>query len=113
MAAPTVHGIGLALTVFLSWCAERGVSLILHGHKHVPHHVQATISAGSREHSMVVVGCGSTTGAEARPLCYDVVALNPENGRWGVTFYEDASNAGAGFRIKALTIDTRMGRSVW
>src|SRR5262245_7243320 len=71
MAAPTVHGIGLALTVSLSWCAERGVSLILHGHKHVPHHVQATISAGSREHSMVVVGCGSTTGAEARPLCYD------------------------------------------
>jgi metallophosphoesterase superfamily enzyme len=98
---------------FVSWCAERGVSLILHGHKHVPHHVQATISIGEHEHAMLVVGCGSTTGAEGSPLCYDVVALNPENGRWAVAFYEDASHAGAGFRIREVTIDTRKGKSVW
>jgi hypothetical protein len=91
---------------FVSWCAERGVSLILHGHKHVPHHAQATILIGDREHTLLVVGCGS-------PLCYDVVALNPESGRWAVTFYEDASHAGAGFRIKGLTIDTRKAKSVW
>src|SRR5207248_1073398 len=70
---------------FISWCAERGLSLILHGHKHVPHRAEAVISVGSRKQSMLVVGCGSTTGAEGTPLCYDVVALNPENGRWGVT----------------------------
>jgi hypothetical protein len=98
---------------FVSWCAEREVSLILHGHKHEPHHVQAAISVGGREHSMVVVGCGSTTGADDTPLRYDVVALNPENGCWSVTFYEDASDAGAGFRIKDLTIDTRKGKSLW
>ncbi|MCK1640327.1 metallophosphoesterase [Bradyrhizobium sp. 157] len=69
---------------FISWCAEREVSLILHGHKHVPHHVSVRVDIdGGRSQQMVVVGCGSTTGAEGSPLCYDVVSLNPQTGRWG------------------------------
>ena len=98
---------------FVTWCAERGVSLILHGHKHVPHHVQASVSVNGADRTMMVVGCGSTTGAEGSPLCYDVVSLNPKSGRWSVSFHEDASRAGAGFRMKELTIDTRVARAAW
>jgi hypothetical protein len=62
---------------------------------------------------MMVVGCGSTTGAEGSSLCYDVVSLNPKSGLWSVAFHEDASKAGAGFRIKELSIDTRMVHPAW
>jgi hypothetical protein len=98
---------------FVSWCAELGVSLILHGHKHEPHRVQVSIPIGDRHHSLLAIGCGSTTGAGGSPLSYDVVALNPETGRWSATFYEDPSNAGAGFRIRELTLDTRRTTSSW
>jgi hypothetical protein len=98
---------------FLSWCAEREVSLILHGHKHEPHHVQAGISIEDKERTLVAIGCGSTMGAGGSPLRYNIVALNPSNCRWGVTFYEDASSSGAGFRTRELTIDTRTTKSPW
>jgi hypothetical protein len=61
----------------------------------------------------MVVGCGSTTGCEGTPLCFDVVSLNPATRQWSVIFYEDASRAGAGFRAKELTIDRREAQSVW
>ena len=98
---------------FISWCAERQVSLILHGHKHVPHHVQADVDVRGQRHTMVAVGCGSTTGAENSPLCYDVVSLNPTSGRWGVSFYCDASNSGAGFRQQEIIADTRSSAVPW
>jgi predicted phosphodiesterase len=98
---------------FISWCAERGVSLVLHGHKHVPHHVQADVRINGRIQKIVVVGCGSTTGAEGTDLCYDIVSLNPEDHRWGVTFHRDASKSGAGFRVDQVTIDTRTMNSAW
>jgi metallophosphoesterase superfamily enzyme len=98
---------------FITWCAEMNVSLILHGHKHVPHHVQADVDVAGRTRTMVIVGCGSTTGTENSPRCYDEVSLNPETGRWGVTFYYDASNAGAGFRVQEMTIDTRRTEPAW
>jgi 3',5'-cyclic AMP phosphodiesterase CpdA len=98
---------------FVSWCAERKVSLILHGHKHVPHHVKADVNVSGHYHTLVAVGCGSTTGAENSPLCYDVVSLNPTTGRWGVTFYYDASKSGAGFRQQEIIADTRSTTSSW
>jgi predicted MPP superfamily phosphohydrolase len=98
---------------FVSWCAERKVSLILHGHKHVPHHVQAAVSIGDRQHTLVSVGCGSTTGAENSPLCYDVVSFDPKTGRWGVTFHYDPSRSGAGFRKQEIIADTRSALSQW
>jgi Calcineurin-like phosphoesterase len=98
---------------FISWCAERGVSLILHGHKHVPHHVRIDVEIEGQTHTMVVIGCGSTTGAEGSPLCYDVVSLNPDTRRWGVTFHRDKSRSGAGFRIQSITIDARSAKSAW
>jgi hypothetical protein len=98
---------------FVSWCAERKVSLILHGHKHVPHHVQANVDVAGQSHTLVSVGCGSTTGAEGSPLCYDVVSLDPATGRWGVTFHYDASKSGAGFRQQEIITDTRSTFSPW
>jgi Calcineurin-like phosphoesterase len=61
---------------FVNWCAERGVSLILHGHKHVPYHIRATIPVVRRGHEIMVVSCGSTMGAEKSPLCYDIISWN-------------------------------------
>ncbi len=98
---------------FVSWCAERKVSMILHGHKHVPHHVRADVTIAGESRTLVVVGCGSTTGTENTPRCYDKVSLNPDTGRWGVTFYPDPSKAGAGFRAQEIAIDTRQSSGVW
>jgi hypothetical protein len=98
---------------FVSWCAERKVSLILHGHKHVPQHAQANVYVSGECHTLVVVGCGSTTGAENSPLSYDIVSLDPTTGRWGVTFYYDASKSGAGFRQHEIIADTRSATSSW
>lgn len=98
---------------FVSWCAERKVSLLLHGHKHVPHHVTANVNVNGTDRTLVAVGCGSTTGAENSPLCYDVVSLDPSTGRWGVTFHCDASKSGAGFRQQEIIADTRSATSSW
>jgi predicted phosphodiesterase len=98
---------------FVSWCAEKGVSIILHGHKHVPYHIQADVEVDGRIRTMMVVGCGSTTGAEGSALCYDVVSLNPTTRRWGVTFHRDPSKSGAGFRLQRITVDGRSAKSVW
>jgi 3',5'-cyclic AMP phosphodiesterase CpdA len=98
---------------FVSWCAERKVSLILHGHKHVPHHIQANVNVDGNYQTLVAVGCGSTTGAENSPLSYDIVSLDPTTGRWGVAFYYDASKSGAGFRQQDIIADTRSAVSSW
>ncbi len=98
---------------FISWCAEKGVKLILHGHKHVPHHVEARINGEERDYSIRAIGCGSTTGAGRTPLCYDTISLDREGWRCGVTFYQDASGSGAGFRVQQVTIDTRTEPMAW
>ena len=95
---------------FVSWCAEKEVSLILHGHKHVAHHVQASIDKNGHKKSIVVIGCGSTTGAEKSPLSYDVISLNPITRKWAVTFYSDRSAAAANFNIDEVTLDMRSER---
>ena len=95
---------------FVNWCAEREVSLILHGHKHVPHHITATVDAPSRSHEIMVVSCGSTMGAEKSALCYDVIYLNKDTKRWNVIFYHDPSRSGASFREQEVEIDFRSSR---
>src|SRR5262249_49722319 len=93
--------------LFLEWCAARGVSVILHGHKHVPHRIAATISVNNHAHRLLVIGCGSTTGAEKSALSYDVLSVNPATNRCAVTFYHDPSGSGEGFRIQQITVDLR------
>jgi hypothetical protein len=89
---------------FLDWCTEREVSLILHGHKHVPHHITTTTP---QDQEMMVVSCGSTMGAEKSALCYDIITVNKQTGRWNVTFYHDPSGTGAKFKEQEVTIDLR------
>lgn len=92
---------------FMSWCAARGVSLVLHGHKHVPHWVEANISVRGKSHNVVVVGCGSTTGAGGRPMCYDKIVMDPNTKRWNVLFYHDERGDGSGFGLQNVTLDLR------
>jgi hypothetical protein len=93
---------------FMQWCAARGISLVLHGHKHVPHRAEASIHVGQKIYNVVVVGCGSTTGAGGRPMCYDKIALDPTTKRWNVLFYHDEIGDGSGFRLQNVTLDLRV-----
>jgi hypothetical protein len=92
---------------FLEWCAARDVSLILHGHKHVPYHIRAWVPLGNRARQVMIVSCGSTMGAEGSPLCYDVISLNRANKQWSVSFFRDASSSFAGFNEQEIEIDLR------
>jgi 3',5'-cyclic AMP phosphodiesterase CpdA len=93
---------------FMQWCAARDVSLVLHGHKHVPHWVEAHIPIRGQYYNVVVVGCGSTTGAGGKPMCYDIIALDPVSKRWSVLFYHDERGDGSGFGLQNVTVDLRV-----
>lgn len=91
---------------FLEWCAGRRVGLVLHGHKHVPH--LATVRPGPRSRQDVtVVGCGSSVGAAGRPMCYDVVTIEPDTKRWSVSFHHDERGDGSGFALQNVALDLR------
>ena len=85
---------------FLNWCSDRGVSLILHGHKHRPRYKVG-------QEGILVIGCGSSTGVENSPMCYDVVTYDPETARWSVAFYHDPAADGSGFKLQSVMIDNR------
>jgi len=90
---------------FINWCGERGVSLMLHGHKHVPHHIRAKMTVAGKEQEIMVVSCGSTMGAEHSPLCYDIVSWSKTTNKWNVVFYEDRSTSG--FKPQEIELDLR------
>jgi predicted phosphodiesterase len=101
---------------FMEWCGARGISLVLHGHKHVPHLATVSIeqpvvpqpsltSPGSQE--ITVVGCGSSIGMDNKPMCYDILTLNPETQRWNVIFYSDEKGDGSGFLPHDVRLDLR------
>jgi hypothetical protein len=79
----------------LAWCAEVGVSLILHGHKHVPRHVEGLVKRKDGSFAVLTsVGCGSSLGAEETPLCYDIVRWDPASKSWTVSFFSDTDHSG-------------------
>ncbi len=91
---------------FVEWCAGRSVGLVLHGHKHVPH--LATIRQRSRPwKDVTVVGCGSSVGAAGKPMCYDVVTIEPDTKRWSVAFHHDERGDGSGFALQNVALDLR------
>jgi 3',5'-cyclic AMP phosphodiesterase CpdA len=85
---------------FVDWCAHRGVSAILHGHKHVAHNAVKTISYQHPdryfEQEIRAIGCGSSLGKDDGPVAYDVIALDDRSRNWGVTFFSDRGD-GSGF----------------
>jgi predicted phosphodiesterase len=99
---------------FLGWCAKRGVQVVLHGHKHVPRHVsqmiaiQGEIGAASRE--INAVGCGTTLGAEGKPLSYNLILWDPASRRWSVSFFADPGD-GSGFARQKVALRSMPERS--
>jgi 3',5'-cyclic AMP phosphodiesterase CpdA len=92
---------------FTNWCIGRQVRLVLHGHKHIPHLATVRPSGGSE---VTVVGCGSSVGAEGKPMCYDVVTIEPATKRWSVSFYQDVRGDGSGFTLQNVALDLRVSR---
>lgn len=86
---------------FIDWCARMGVPLILHGHKHFPRHasriVNVPLPSGTAYYREVnVVGCGTSLGAENKPMSYNLLRWDHKGQRWGVTIYSGPAD-GSGF----------------
>lgn len=94
---------------FLKWCVGRGIGLVLHGHKHVPHLATVQPMRGD-DGGVTVVGCGSSVGAEGKPMCYDVVTIEPDTKRWSVSFYQDERGDGSGFALQNVALDLRVSQ---
>lgn len=87
---------------FLAWCASRGVSLILHGHRHIPRLINDVITDGvpAPQH-IATVGCGTSTGANGGKLSFNIVEWSSQDRSWTVDFQVDPGN-GAGFYSAAI-----------
>jgi len=99
---------------FMQWCATRGVSLVLHGHKHVPHVASVHFSSQGKTQEITVVGCGSSTGVDGKPMCYDIITMDASSKKWNVLFYHDPKGDGSGFSLQSVAVDVRqpMGQNV-
>ncbi|MER8009669.1 metallophosphoesterase [Streptomyces sp. NPDC094149] len=89
---------------FLAWCAARDVSLVLHGHRHRPRMIPASIKADEApfgRHALLTVGCGTSLGAGGAPLSFNVIDWNPDAGNWSVVVMMSANDA-RGFRRVAI-----------
>jgi 3',5'-cyclic AMP phosphodiesterase CpdA len=92
---------------FMQGCATRGVSLVLHGHKHIPHFVTVHLSSHGKTQEITVVGCGSSTGVDGKPMCYDIITMDPLTRKWNVLFYHDPKGDGSGFSLQNVALDVR------
>jgi DNA repair exonuclease SbcCD nuclease subunit len=85
---------------FIAWCARRAIPLILHGHKHVPRYVKQAVSVPDsstfEQRDIVAVGCGSSLGAESKPLSYNLLSWDCRSKRWSIAFFADHGD-GSGF----------------
>jgi predicted phosphodiesterase len=89
---------------FLEWCANRGVGLILHGHKHVPRFRKEEIRLNNgRVQDLTTVGCGTSLGAEGRPLSYNILEWDSNERRWSVSYFMDPGD-GSGFVQQYLSV---------
>jgi len=59
---------------------------------------------------VTVVGCGSSVGVEGKPMCYDVVTIEPGTKRWSVssTRTRGATGVASPFRTSRLTFAYRI-----
>jgi hypothetical protein len=93
---------------FLSWCALKGATLVLHGHKHVPYQVDSVVQVDPAINRTLTipmrsVGCGSSTGVGNWPMSINCVAWDPDSKEWSVTFLVDRGD-GSEFRDAAILI---------
>lgn len=83
---------------FMRWCNDCGVEIVLHGHKHRPRQLL-------NNDKILVVGCGSTTGAENTPMTYNIISRDTESGRWNPSFYFDQYADGSGFKPLSVRLN--------
>jgi UDP-2,3-diacylglucosamine pyrophosphatase LpxH len=95
---------------FVQWCAQWRVEAILHGHKHVPRHVQEYVSTPEGGAQVSAIGCGSSLGAEGSPVAYNLMSWDDERRRWVVSFF--ASTGGGPFVRKKLAVRQPADKSV-
>jgi 3',5'-cyclic AMP phosphodiesterase CpdA len=93
---------------FVQWCALSRATLILHGHKHVPYHVDVDITvdaAAERPERVRVrsIGCGSSTGVNQAPLSVNLITWDAATRSWSVTFLVDRGDA-SGFRVAQIAV---------
>lgn len=93
---------------FTYWCALQQATLILHGHKHVPYHVDSedmvtTATGGFETIRLRSVGCGTSTGVGGWPMSVNCLTWNPDERLWSVAFLVDRGD-GSGFREAAIQV---------
>ncbi|WP_346137943.1 metallophosphoesterase [Streptomyces coeruleofuscus] len=89
---------------FLEWCASRHISLILHGHKHIPRLIVDAVEIdggnGGRQR-IITAGCGSSMAIHSRQMSFNVIDWNPELNTWSVKFRIDMD--GRGFQTARMS----------
>jgi hypothetical protein len=85
---------------FVRWCAMRGATLILHGHKHVPYHASTKVKVRQTEVTIDSVGCGSSTAIDS-PLNLNILSYS--RGLWGVRSMLDLGD-GSGLFDQAIQV---------
>ena len=76
----------------VKWCAGNRIPLILHGHKHHPRFIGQEIASDGRLVTVRAVGCGSTLGAEGKPLSYNWLTWQSQSNQWIVSYFADLTN---------------------
>jgi hypothetical protein len=83
---------------FVRWCADRGIQLILHGHRHVQRKISQAVPVqgpnGVTAVQVTAVGCGTSLGAEGIPKSFNLISWDPESQRWSSSFFLDRSGSG-------------------
>jgi UDP-2,3-diacylglucosamine pyrophosphatase LpxH len=80
---------------FIAWCKVFDVRVVLHGHKHL----QRLRPGNAPEPA--IVGCGTSLGAEEKPLSYNILTIDPPTGRIAVAMH---SGNARGFETLATSI---------
>lgn len=89
---------------FVKWCGDRGVELILFGHRHVQRKFTQPLSMHGRNVDITAIGCGTSLGAEHVPLSFNIVSWDPADRRWSAEFFLDEN--GGGFNpVRALSVE--------
>jgi hypothetical protein len=92
---------------FVTWCARRGVSAILQGHKHVARDAVAKVvyeqGGAEREREVRAIGCGASLGMDGGPISYDILTWDERSRTWAVSFYSDPGD-GSGFVPESVSL---------
>jgi calcineurin-like phosphoesterase family protein len=91
----------------VSWCVGNSIGLILHGHKHHPRFIGQEIESENSTALVRAIGCGSTLGAEGKPLSYNLLTFPIGTSQWSVTYLSDPGD-GSGFKQKRIDISASL-----